>query len=800
MPIITMASQFASCGYHVFPQYIDKHNVVHKPFGWAKNKRSDNKPTIPATTDLAEIACWPETVQRLYHCEIYGYGVLGLGIIIIDIDIKGDKTGVTEFKELKKKYKIPEATMMTKTKSGGLHLYFRKSDKYKDVKIKSTVGIKINSDHYPSIDIRGDSGFVVGPSKFVNELHEVEDGDYGMKGFCKPEALPLFPDKILSYWNQSTISDVDNMMFIEPKNMEIKDQVRRGILPNVVPKGARNDTFFAFVNALKYQGATYEVTKSMCLELVNRCEEPETLSESVDIDDMLKRSFEAIPKTAKDVAFDLIVKGLFQVVGYKATPHYVILEENPYIQHTGLYNETMMETLLVSYASAVTVNGKPKLINPINMIPKMITDNNRVDMIGFKPGAGDVFSTNGKKGSKKFLNTYRAPYIKSDLKILDNKLWNEFTLLVSRLFGPIDSDEFQLGMDFISWMLQRPYNKPNIAPFIISMNRGVGKSLLFNLLTHIMGSSKVGDPQAKWVKIDEITGRFFNPTNCLINLIDEVQFAVHAGMRKESTTFWRQLKSLITSEVVSVEIKGGETFQMPNTAAIFLAGNSGQYFPVEEFDRRLWVIDAEAPLLELGTVDSLFELLQMENRQPDYYDQGIQVLRYQLMHHKIKNNLAVMKAPMTAVKQELYEDGLTDIEAWFFNHFKDTGNVFGFNPVISKSALEYTFDTFSGLSNEKDLASIFRSLKRKHFIRPIKLKSNTSLSRQFSVPEIGLDGMINKKNIQRQVLYTTKDHGSLDGKESPEIVELFNQNCATIQRHRTQQKTVTSESLLYGNT
>ena len=788
MTPIEIAIQFAKSGFFVFPLYKGRNGMRLKPYGWARNNVID--PTkidkaIPATTEESDILQWIHKIKTHYKSEVIGFGVLGIGCVILDLDVKGDKKGISEFSKLIDDYKIPKTPMITVSKSGGLHLYYRKPNKFRDAQLKTLSGVKIDGREYSSIDLRGDGGFVVGPDVMVEDLQTVAKGRYGMIGLTPIDQLPELPERVMASWiRPQSGSDLDNMISQHPEESDFKSLIRRGIIPEFIPKGARNESFFIFIGVLKSKGTPIEVTRRMCQELAKRVENPETLSGSVDLDTMVNKAYTLTPDNPYDVAVDLIDRGLFQVTGYKSSLHYVILEENPYIASRGLHDESSMKTLLLRYQKP-QLNDKDKIVqfNPMTHIMKVLGDENRVDLLGFKPNAGEVFTLHDDPGSKRFLNTYRPILVQSAPNDLNEEIWKEFEILVERLFGHRDSEEYKMGMDFISWLIQMPEIKPAIAPFIMSVNRGVGKSLFFNTLIAIMGTAKNGERQARLVKLDEITGRFFDPSGCIVNLIDEVQFPVHRDTRRESTSFWRHLKNLITAETVSVEIKGGATYQIPNSAAVALAGNFGSYFPIEEFDRRLWIVDANPAQLELGTVDRLFDLVRRSSLDPDDRNRYVSTLRYKLKHHKIANDLAVMRAPMTATKQEMYENSLTDLEEWFVTHFKDPGNVFAYTPVVSSSAIYYVYEQSGRIM--ADNQTFFRDLKRKGYIRPIKLKSEVSTSRQFTVSMVGLDGSLFKSD-KREVLYTTRNPGALDNVESEKIVEMFRQNCATIIRYKQQ--------------
>ena len=782
-----IALKFARLGYHVFPMYRGRNGAKLNPFGWAKNLVQADKAdkAIPATDDEKIVSKWPEIVRAKYKSEVAGFGVLGIGCVILDLDVKGNKNGIEEFKILLRKYKIPPPTMMTVSKSGGLHLYYKKPQKLQDSSLKTFSGIKIGDEQYPSIDLRGDGGFVVGPEVLVEDLQTVAKGHYGMVGLSSPSKLPEFPETVMRGWMKSaTELDADNLASIPVTDeTDFKAFIRRGQIPSFVPKGARNESFFVFISVLKSKGLTIEACRLMCQQLKEKVEEPETFEDSVDIEAMLKKAFETRPDDPYSVASDLIKCGLFQLTGYKSHLHYVILEDNPYIVSRTPHDEQSMKTLLKRFERPYeNSKGKSAIVNPISVITKQIGDENRVDLLGFKPRAGEVFSLHDEPGSKKFLNTYRP--LKVYGKDFDPIVWSEFMLLIEKLFGSKDSEEFQLGMDFISWLIQYPEIKPSIAPFIMSTKRGVGKSLLFNVIVSIMGTAKDGERQARFVKLDEISGRFFNPSGCIINLIDEVQFPVHKNMRSESTSFWRHLKTLVTAESVPVEIKGGITYQSPNSAAVALAGNFGSFFPIEEFDRRIWIIDANAPLLEMGSVDRLFDLVRRSSLETDDRNRYVDTLRDGLYKWKIKTDLATIRAPMTDVKQEMYENSLTNTEEWFTVHFRDPGNLFAHTPIISMSAMYYVWDR-CGRSEDKDTSTFFRDIKRKGFIRPIRLKKESSTSKQFTVPTIGLDGSL-MRNDKREVLYTTRNHGEYDATDASVVLDMFHQNCATITRYKQQ--------------
>lgn len=785
--IIEFAKRFASAGFYVFPLYSSSKGPM-KPYGWALNNVKedvDKNKIIPATNDPDVVDQWPQIVSDAYDADVVSFGVLGKGFVIIDIDIKNSKRGDISYDLLRKSYKIPAAVLKVKSKSGGIHLYFAKSNRFSKTPIKSVSDVIVGGIKYSGVDIRGDGGMVIGPTA----EGEWEQGVYTLIDGDPSDTLSVLPDSLVaSLVKSSSVTDLDAMT--EYKPVETADDIisilKRGEIPPVLPNGQRNEGFFIFIHALKNRGLPKASVRALCETLKEVTEDVETLSESVNIDDILNRAYSVDANNPYDIARDAIDYGFYQLMAWGSKLSYIMVNANPYIPSKNIHDESSMKTLFARHAREVVINDKKKLVNPVEIMVRILPDANKVDTIGFRPGAGDVYTNSEDSNGKIYLNTYQQPFIPAQPDVIDNAIYDDFCLLVSRIFGPKDSEEYQLGMDFVAWMIQYPENKIVIAPYIMSEVRGVGKSLFFNILAKIFGTDKMGDKQAHMVKIEEITGRFFNPAGRLLNLLDEVQFPVHKDMRRESSTFWRHLKNLVTSETVSVEFKGGNTFQMPNTAAYILAGNTGSNFPMEEYDRRIWLINNNPPPLEKGTIDRLFTL--SKGLMPsDEARRLIHSLRYHLKRHPIQLDLSTIRAPMSELKREMMLNSMTNEDEWFHTHFEDAENILAKFPVISKSALIYlleTSDTISKSRWQNDAEGLFREYKRKSFIRPIRAKNNFSLSRQFSnLMVVNSMGDVYNPGI-KEVLYTTRDHGTLDMLDSDEIIRMFIQNLQTIKQYK----------------
>lgn len=791
--VVAFARRFAEQGFYVFPLYGSRKGPM-KPYGWARNKPTKEvapEKIIPATNDVSVVESWPELLSRGYNQPLVGYGILGVNCVIFDLDNKDGKEGSKSFRALMDRYKIPAPTLVCKTKSAGFHLFYAKPEKFKNTEIKSLAGLIVSGAMYDGVDVRGDGGMVIGP---LSEGPETSwsAGNYQLIKGQPTLKLTEMPAAVVEAVAKGHVtSDLDALVesYDGPDEADEMSYLKRGEIPPKLSLGNRNNGFYIYLNALKNKQFTVDTARKYVQQLIAVTEEPETLADSVDIEDMITRIWSVNLNSPYDVCRDLISMGLYRLTGYKSKLHYVILNPNPYIDSRSAHDLAAVKQLMSKFTrNMMGSNGKMKPVNPAELIDSNITPDREVSTIGYKPGAGDMFTLTDAEGGRQYLNTWNDPRMHIRMDRQDDTVWDEYRFLVSRIFGPEGSQEYTLGLDFVAWCLQRPGQKPVVAPFIMSERRGVGKSVFFEVIQNIFSYSKTGELQGKAYKVDEVTGRFFNPSGSTIMMFDEVQFPVHRNMRQESAAFWRHLKLLVTANTVPVEIKGGDVIQMPNLAGIIMAGNTGNNFPMEEFDRRIWLIDAQAPELAKGLVDRFFELNKntMARSQKQVI---ISTLLHRLSKHKITLPLDSMRAPMNEIKREMYLSTLSDIEEWWITHFEDVEALLAATPVISKSAIFYLIQTSDRLMNSRwreDIEGTFREVKRRGLLRPIRTKSNAYTTRQLrAVSEVKMDGTIAQVDQgNRDVLYTTRDHGSFNEVDNEVIIQAYTANLHTIHRYR----------------
>lgn len=780
---LIFASRYAREGYFVFP-LIESHKGPFKPYGWARNVVDDKgvnpAKIIPATNDIRVVESWPELVEAGYPGQsICGYGVLGVNCVIFDLDLKNGKNGEAEFRKLMDLHKLPAPEFVVKSKSGGYHLYYAKNSALKVIAIKSVANVKLGATKYEGVDIRGDGGFVVGPM-IEGPVEDWKPGQYQIIKGSPESVLSELPKAVCMALSKSSMGIEDTVKPIE-QSMDEMDVLKRGEIPTRLSAGNRNNGFYIYLNALKNKGFNAETAKRYAQELVKVTEEADTLSDSVNIDDMIARIWRVDINNPYDVCQDLITHGLYRLTSYRTKIMYIILEDNPYLDSKSAHDLPSMKQLMQRFSRRIqNSDGKMKVINPAELIDSQILPDREVATLGFKPGAPPVFTLTEAVGGKKYLNTWRDPRGFIDYSDFNEALWKKFEFIVSRIFGSPGSDEYQLGLDFPAWCLQHPGIRPSIAPFIMSRTRGAGKSLYLSMLSQVFGYNKQGELQARQYKVEEIGTRFFNPSGSSMLLFDEVQFPVHRNMRQESAAFWKHLKMLVTLDTVPVEFKGGDVgVQMPNFAGIIMAGNTGNNFPIEEFDRRIWLIDNDPPELEHGVVDEFFAMQKNFLTAPEKR-KILNTLAVGLSRHKIKLPLDRMRAPMNEIKREMYLSTLSDIEEWWITYFEDKDNLLAHTPMLTKSAILYLISTAERLMNSRwreDPEGTFRELKRRGLIQPIRVRGNNYQTRNLtSVPIIKADGTAIQIGQSKDVMYTSRQHGEYSHLSNDELMALYLQN------------------------
>ena len=205
-----------------------------------------------ATTDTGQIRDWWAATGSANIGIATGAVSGGLIVIDVDVDAAKGKDGMLALKAWQDKHGTLPTTLSAKTGRGGLHLYYRSSERRKN----TTNGEK-------SVDIRADGGYVVAPPS----IHESGNAYTWDVPFCS-----------------ETISEADAnvLAFVDSLYPNKRGKKRRSV-PEHVENGDRNKAMISYVGKMQQLGASDETIEEYAAEF-NR----ERMSEPLDDEELAK--------------------------------------------------------------------------------------------------------------------------------------------------------------------------------------------------------------------------------------------------------------------------------------------------------------------------------------------------------------------------------------------------------------------------------------------------------------------------------------------------------------------------------
>lgn len=184
---------------------------------------------------------------------------------------------------------------------------------------------------------------------------------------------------------------------------------------------------------------------------------------------------------------------------------------------------------------------------------------------------------NDGEGKNTFFNEYAAPrfedYSRAEAKRLDHGLLKDY---FDRLIP--DKDDRHKLIKWVATLCVCPHIKMDYASLVVSLEHGVGKSTLGNLMTGIVGRRHTSQPNEKALT-DE---RNSWAARKRLVIIPEIY-------QGHSKVTYNLLKSLITEKVIYYNEKFQVAYEIPNWAHIYANSNSRIPLQFDNSDRR-WLV------------------------------------------------------------------------------------------------------------------------------------------------------------------------------------------------------------------
>lgn len=693
--VLDSALNFANRGFKVFP--VNQKNPQIKE--WPDR----------ATTDTEIINDW--FVGKYKYCD--GFGVCpNTDCFVIDVDVKEGKRGKESLTELREKYSLDIKTLAVKTKNNGLHLYY----KYPNIPDSRYVMSITNWMELDGIDIRGNRGFVVGPTE-GNGYKLIQDLEMGEIG-------PLLDNLPIG----NVVKERVNTQSAETLIDHTEISSLRGSIPAVIESGERHDTLIrlmaSWARKLSYDNAV------ILLEVaLSRCE-----GEDLRMEDYLPRLDQTFSK------FEPMIEDKLDWM----LDNLVLISSGPRVYDKS--KPSNIATLRLSESRTSFANwmiweekadGSQK---PTAAFDRWIkhTDRKMSGFVGYKPIKEDTYY-DPVLGCD-VINSYRAPDHTIITDPIDIDPFVEFMTYLME-------EDAVLMMDWIAHIVQNPHLKMTWAPIIVSVHEGLGKNFLFNIVSHLVGHWNTKNISAG------VFNKTFNTflTSSVLILVNELE-EIDARKRYEIVS---KLKSYVTESTQTVEPKGVDAYATEIFANFILFSNREDALHIKDDSRRFFVhINHQSPRPE-AYYGKLYKWLQ---------DGGYQSIFNFLAQRDVSQFPYKGRAPHTDSMDVMVEAGRSNEEGSIIEAIENRFSVFA-SDVVTKDSLEFFLaahvhrgSTVSGGHLKQLMRNNFQSLKTK----------GTRRGRQGIIPKIaeGSDAtLIYEGPSIKQVLYTCRNHGMYDDRE-----------------------------------
>lgn len=665
---LALALALAKRGFHVFPLYkappgSDRPWI--EPRGWQRFR--DGLPTdgrveaesgeIGATTDEHSIASWSKIAN------VVGYGVCSPFHIVVDLDVKNGKNGVAEFQKLKQKFGIPNPTMVVRTKSGGMHLYYDREGDFTTAKVAKATDLRVGGVEYKGVDLIANSGYVVGPDR------EGDNADWTPGQYLLVKGNPMDPHYSFSacpieFYRGQIRSGMDSRLQAKPttadelitnswanEDDELAATIRAGKVPEKIPTGKRDSLLTSFIGVLKSRRLPKDTARILCERFLENCElsageTRESFVRSIGLDGKLSR-FYAAQGDGNDprvVARELVEVGkVFKLVDQLHGAMAIIaMDDNPYLTPKVIYPETKARQDLLPYAKPIPESESKKPINPFDLIMRDATIP-RVHSVGYKPVPVLTF-TDAADGLER-VNMYVPPMIPLGC--------SRRSVLVERfkeLVGVVCGDMSEYYLDFMAHLVQKPQSKMGQAMLIISRVHGSGKNTIVQVMKPLLGAKNYLPLSGLGPLVEDKS--VILEGNVLV-VFNEVHRPSNRNAWTDMSKAINKVKTAITESSTQINPKYEKQRTITTFSNFVMLSNDPAPFDLDFGDRRIAVINNDPPLMDQDKFAIVADFAHNEKNgrlSPREYEDMVYEMHEFFSARKIEHNLTTGSAPMSRAK------------------------------------------------------------------------------------------------------------------------------------------------------
>lgn len=304
-------------------------------------------------------------------------------------------------------------------------------------------------------------------------------------------------------------------------------------------------------------------------------------------------------------------------------------------------------------------------VNPVKVL-KASTTKRFVDSIGFHPGEGVLFDSNGDS----FANTYRgklAEPVKPTAMELEKIHW---------LFDRIDDAHYRDWLlQYFGHVVQHPGVKIKSAPLIWSETQGNGKTTLLKTIPMHL----VGIPYSKEVTFSLLNSDF---NDYLLNAWHVNLTEFRAGTRGEREAISKKIENWIADDTISIHPKGMAGYTMPNHLFITATSNKDDAAAIDNNDRKWAIHEMHAPQFTPKQQDWIYTDFLLTPRAPG-------VLRHYFLNLSLKGFNPSARALETAARQAMTQSSLSPDHELLLTAFEQRAMPLSCDIVVTQEVGDY---------------------------------------------------------------------------------------------------------------
>ena len=303
-----------------------------------------------------------------------------------------------------------------------------------------------------------------------------------------------------------------------------------------------------------------------------------------------------------------------------------------------------------------------------------------------------------------------------------------------------DPSDAEIVIDFFSYLIQHPEERPMFSLLIQSETRGVGKDIITDIFTQMLGHQYSKKSTISDLSNESGWGDIFYQTK-LITVSE-------CGSSTDRYTVGNSIKDAITSNHRTMNMKGKEVKFGQVYAGIVFFSNSMFPFRLDDGDRRFFVTRCD---WSKSDTDKLKESGHFKELATYYYSEPkhLHGLYHYLLNREIKTNMKG-DAPMTSTKELIMKSEPNEVEQ-FFVDLKEHPSKYW-----TKSMIDHLFrKVCPGLTNDSDNKQYKHFLKNMVDVGRMKIKGKSHRVKTFKMKDADVDTVEIRANITENWDITT---------------------------------------------